>query len=153
MISKQNRIACTRRGITRMALGEWNVFSWKSKSQQQQDQDDYEKWAFPYGQKQRERLVKLLLELFPKENEATTLIPFLTCKELFEKICKTPDMADTAISKMLNDVKKYKRIIRKKDMPTYVALVVADSRIDAECDYPTAQQIKNMAEGFVVTKT
>lgn len=136
-----------------MALGEWNLLSWKSKAQQQQEQADYEKWAFPYGQLQREKLVKLLLEVFPKENEATTLIPFLTAKELFGKICKTPDMFDAAIGKMLTDVKKYKRIIRKKEMPTYVALVVADSKIDANCEYPTAQQIKDMAEGFVVTKT
>jgi hypothetical protein len=136
-----------------MALGEWSAFSWKSKTQQQQEQVDYEKWAFPYGQKQRTNLVKLLLEVFPKENEATTLIPFLTCKELFGKMCKTPDMFDETIGKMLTDVKKYKRIIRKKDMPTYVALVVADAKIDAECEYPTAQQIIDMAKGFEVTKT
>ena len=136
-----------------MALGDWSIFSWKSKTQQQQEQVDYEKWAFPYGQKQREKLVKLMLEIYPKENEATTLIPFLTCKELFGKLCKTPDMFDEAIGKMLTDVKKYKRIIRKKDMPMYVALVVADSRIDEDCNYPTAQQVIDMASGFTVTKT
>ena len=136
-----------------MALGDWNVFSWKSKAQQQQEQADYEKWAFPYGQLQREKLVKLLLEVFPKESEATTLIPFLTCKELFGKICKTPDMFDEAIGKMLTDVKKYKRVIRKKEMPTYVAVVVADAKINADCEYPTAQQIRDMAAGFTVTKT
>lgn len=136
-----------------MALGDWNILSWKSKAQQQQEQADYEKWAFPYGQKQRENLVKLMLEVFPKESETTTLIPFLTCKELFGKLCKTPDMFDEAIGKMLTDVKKYKRIIRKKEMPLYVALVVADAKIDAECQYPTVKQIQEMAHGFVVTKT
>jgi hypothetical protein len=67
-----------------------------------------------------------MLEIFPKETEATTLIPFLTAKELFYNICKTPDLFDEAIRKMLTDVKKYKRIIRKVEMPVYVALVVAD---------------------------
>jgi hypothetical protein len=136
-----------------MALGDFNLFTWKSKAQQAQEQSDYEILAFPYGQKQRENLVKLLHEVFPKESEATTLIPFLTCKELFGKICKTPDMFDVAIGKMLTDVKKYKRIIRKKEMPYYVALVVADARIGEDCEYPSAQQIRDMAEGFAVTKT
>jgi hypothetical protein len=136
-----------------MALGDWNLFTWKSKATQAQEQIDYEKWAFPYGQKQRQNLVKLMLEIFPKESEQTTLIPFLTAKELFGKFCKTPDLFDFAIGKMLTDVKKYKRIIRKKEMPIYVALVVADARIDQNCEYPSAQQIKDMAEGFTVTKT
>ena len=136
-----------------MALGDINIFSWKSKATQEQEQADYEKWAFPYGPKQREKLTKLLLEVFPKENEALTLIPFLTCKELFAKICKSPDLFDYTIGKMLTDVKKYKNIIRKKEMPLYVALVVADARITADLDYPTAKQIRDMAEGFTVTKT
>ncbi len=136
-----------------MALGEMNFFIWKSKSQLKEEQDNYEQWAFPFGQPQREKLVKLMLEVFPKENEATVLIPFLTCKELYMKLCKTPDLADFAIGKMLTEVKKYKRIIRKNEMPTYVALVVADSRINEKIEYPTADQIKAMAAGFLVTKT
>lgn len=136
-----------------MALGDFNLYIWKSKAQLQQEQADYEKWAFPYGQPQREKLVKLMLEIFPKESEPTVLIPFLTCKELYCKLAKTPDLADYAIQKLLTEVKKYKRIIRKNDMPTYVALVVADQKIDEKIEYPSAQQIKDMATGFLVTKT
>jgi hypothetical protein len=136
-----------------MALGDINMLSWKSKAQQQQEQADYEKWAFPFGMAQRGKLVKLMLEILPKESEPTVLIPFLTCKELYCKIAKTPDLADYAISKLLTDVKKYKRIIRKQDMPTYVALVVADQKVDENLEYPSAQQIKDMAAGFLVTKT
>lgn len=136
-----------------MALGELNFFMWKSKAQLKEEEETYEKWAFPYGQPQRDRLVKLMREVFPKENDATVLIPFLTCKELYTKICKTPDLADYAIRKLLVDVKKYKKIIRKNEMPLYVALVVADSKINDTLEYPTAEQIKEMAAGFVVTKT
>ncbi|NMA25071.1 MAG: hypothetical protein GX936_05320 [Clostridiales bacterium] len=136
-----------------MGLGDFNFFIWKSKAQIQKEQEEYEKWAFPYGQPQREKLVKLMLEIFPKENEATVLIPFLTCKELFCNLAKTPDLVDAAINKLLTDIKKYKRIIRKQDMPTYVALVVADSKVDERLEYPTAQEIKDMAEAFLVTKT
>ena len=63
-------------------LGDLNIFSWKSKDQQRREDEEYARWAFPYGQEQRTKLVALMLELFPRENEATTLIPFLTCKEL-----------------------------------------------------------------------
>ena len=72
-----------------MGLGDFNFFIWKSKAQIQKEQEEYEKWAFPYGQPQREKLVKLMLEIFPKENEATVLIPFLTCKE-FSVIWRRP---------------------------------------------------------------
>jgi hypothetical protein len=136
-----------------MGLGDINILSWKSKAQQQQEQADYEKWAFPFGLEQRQKLVKLMLEVFPKESEPTVLIPFLTCKELYCKIAKTPDLADYAIEKLLTEVKKYKRIIRKQEMPFYVALVVADQKIDDKLEYPSAQQIKEMAAGFLVTKT
>jgi hypothetical protein len=136
-----------------MALGEYGMFVWKNKTQQKEEEENYEKWAFPYGQAQREKLVKLMLEVFPKEKEASVLIPYLTCKELYSKLCKTPDLADYAIERLLVDVKKYKRIITKNEMPLYVALVVADSRIDAKLEYPTAEQIIAMAKGFAVTKT
>jgi hypothetical protein len=135
-----------------MALGDISLFSWKSKAQQEKEQDDYAKWAFPYGQAQRDKLVKLMLEVFPKESETTTLIPFLTCKELYTKFCKTPDLYDYAISKLL-EMKNYKRLIRKKDMPLYVALVVADARVDENLNYPTAEEIRAMATGFTVTKS
>ncbi len=134
-----------------MALGEFNFFVWKSKAQAQKEEDEYAKWAFPYGPQQREKLVKLMLEVFPKENETTTLIPFLTCKELYSKICNAPDLSDYAIERLMA-MQKYKRIIRKQDMPYYVALVVADSRIDENLEYPTADEIRDMAKGFIVTK-
>ena len=135
-----------------MALGEFNFFVWKSKEQAKREEEEYAKWAFPYGQEQRKKLVELMLEVFPKESEATTLIPFLTCKELYMKMCKTPDLSDYAVDKLM-EMKKYKRIIRKQDMPYYVALVVADARIDENVEYPTADEIRQMAEGLSVTKS
>ncbi len=135
-----------------MALGDFNFFVWKSKEQVKKEEEDYAQWAFPYGKEQREKLVKLLLEIFPKENEATTLIPFLTCKELYLKFCKSPDLSDYAVEKLM-EMQKYKRLIRKSDMPYYVALVVADARIDENLEYPAADEIRSMAKGFMVTKS
>jgi hypothetical protein len=134
-----------------MALGDLSLFTWKTKAQQEKEQDEYEKWAFPYGKAQRDKLVKLMLEVFPKESETTTLIPFLTCKELYNKLCKTPDLHDYAIKKLL-DMKNYKHLIRKQDMPVYVALVAADARIGESLEYPSAEEIRAKAKSFETAK-
>jgi hypothetical protein len=126
-------------------LKEIQLLTWKNKAKQKQEAEEYEQWAFPYGEKQREALTKLLLEVFPKGNVATTLVPFLTCKELFEDVCKTPDLRDYAAERLICGMKKYKLIIRKKEMPTYVALVLADSVINDECRYPSAEDIRAKA--------
>jgi hypothetical protein len=128
-----------------MALGDLSIFSWKSRKKQSNEAAEYEIWAFPHGSAQREKLQALLLEVFPKETAATALITFLTARELFEGFCKAPDLEDYAIDRMLNGVKKYKHIIRKKEMPLYVALVLANARIDADINYPTADDIRAKA--------
>ena len=125
-----------------MALGEFAIFTWKSKSAQEREQEEYDKWAFPYGEKQRDKLQALLLSLYPKESIPTTLIPFLTCKELFEGIMKKSASRDEAIDVLINKQKKYKQILKKKDMTTYIALVLADADIDERCEYPDADEIR-----------
>ena len=128
-----------------MALGEYSVFSWKSKATQEKEQIEYEKWAFPYGDKQREKLQALLLAVFPKDTVPTTLVPFLTCKELYDRALEKAEVRDLAIDIMINKQKSYKRIIKKKDMPTFLALVLADADIDENCEYPQADSIHERA--------
>ena len=128
-----------------MALGEYHLFTWKSKATQEKEQETYEKWAFPYGQQQRDNLQKLLLEVYPKESVPTTLIPFLTCKELYESVLTKAGSRDGAVDLMINKQKKYKQILKKKTMSTYLALVLADADIDEQCEYPTAEEIKKRA--------
>ena len=125
-----------------MALGEFQLFQWKSKATQQTEMEQYEKWAFPRGGKQRENLQALLLSIFPKGSVATTLIPFLTCKELYEGLLKKTGGRESAVDTLINTQKKYKRIINKKEMPIYIALVLADANVDDSCEYPTAEEIR-----------
>ena len=129
-----------------MALGEYTLFTWKSKATQEKEQSEYAKWAFPYGEEQREKLQALLLSVYPKESIPTTLIPFLTCKELYEGIMKKSASREEALDIMINKQKKYKRIIKKKDMATYIALVLADSEIDEQCEYPSVEEIREHAQ-------
>ena len=129
-----------------MALGEYTLFTWKSKSTQAKEQEEYARWAFPYGEKQREKLQALLLSVYPKESVPTTLIPFLTCKELYESILSKSASRDEAVDVLINKQKKYKRILKKRDMTTYIALVLADADIDERCEYPDADVIRERAQ-------
>jgi len=128
-----------------MGLGEINWFSFKSKATQQKEQEDYARWAFPYGQKQRDNLEALLREIFPGETVPSMLIPFLTCKELYQGVLQKTGSVDSAIDAMINIQKKYKQILKKRSMTTYLALVLADAVIDERCEYPTLEEIKNWA--------
>ena len=123
-------------------LGENTIFSWKSKRALKTEAVEYEKWAFPYGEEQRKNLEALLKELFPKENMANVLIPFLTCKELFDEAVNNLGTEDAALNQMINKLKKYKMIIRKKEMTMYLAIVLADRRIDSTSQYPPADEVR-----------
>ena len=125
-----------------MALGEYSFLTWKSKAAQESEQKEYAKWAFPFGEKQREKLQALLLSVFPGESVPGTLIPFLTCKELYENIKQKTGSQEEAVDALINKQKKYKQLIKKKDMATYVALVLADADIDEQCNYPPADEIR-----------
>ena len=140
------------RGIV-MALGEYQIFTWKSKATQQKEQEDYGKWAFPYGEKQREALQELLLGIYPKETIPTTLIPFLTCKELYEGLLNKTGSREAAVDTLINKQKKYKQIIKKKTMVTYLAVVLADADIDERCNYPSTDIIMQTVQELEKLRT
>jgi len=122
-----------------------SLFTWKSRETMQQEEKEYEKWAFPYGLLQRQNLITLLLAVFPHESVFSTLVPFLTCRELYEKVLKNCGDRNTAIEKMLNEVKSYKNILKKNNMPLFLALVLANEEIDERSLYPSATAIKDSA--------
>jgi len=129
-----------------MALGEFRIFQWKTKAERQKDQEEYAAWAFPYGQKQRENLEALLLAVLPKETIPSALVSYLTCKELYKKVLGKPDGDEEVVVRLAQAQMQYKQIIRKKDMSTYSALVLADAEIDELCEYPSADQIRERAQ-------
>jgi len=129
-----------------MALGDINWFSFKSSATAKKEQEAYAKWAFPFGQEQRDNLEKLLKDIFPKEPTPVLLIPFLTCKELYEEIFDKVGSTDAAIDAMINKQKSYKQILKKKTLTIYLALVLADAEIDELCKYPSADQVLKKAE-------
>ena len=125
-----------------MALGDFSMFSFKSKAEREREQEEYAEWAFPYGQKQRDNLEPLLRSLFPKASLPMCLIPFLTCKELYQGSLKKTGSPEAASYDMINIQRDYKKIIKKKEMPIFLALVLADAKVDERCEYPTADEIR-----------
>ena len=125
-----------------MALGDFLLFSWKSKATLEREQKEYDAWAFPHGPQQRENLQALMMELYPKEQGPFLLMGFLTCKELYERILEDTGSQEQTIQILVIREKKYKNLIRKNEMPRYVAFVIADSQIGADCIYPTPDEMR-----------
>ena len=130
-----------------MALGDIKFLQFKSKEQLEKERVEYEAWAFPYGDKQKEALTSTLKELSPKGSDKLMLISFLTCKEVYEKSVKGTDSKEAAIRDLILRAKNYKNLILKKDLSMYVAIVVADAAVDESCEYPTVEELrKHMQE-------
>jgi len=135
-----------------MALGEFRLLQFKSREQSEKEEREYAGWAFPYGDLQKENLSALMLELNPKVTIQFALVSFLTCKELFERTLKRYEAQEgtqeyhkaheSSVSTMLNDVRVYKQLIKTKEMPMYLALVLADEDIDERCEYPSVDEIR-----------
>ena len=125
-----------------MALGEFSMFQWKSRETREREQQEYEKWAFPHGPEQRSKLEALLRELQPREKTEFVMMGYLTCKELYERHMKKFESRDEALNFMINEEKKYKQIINRRDMTMYLAVVLADAEINEQCDYPSAEEIR-----------
>jgi len=125
-----------------MALGEFKLFQFKSRKQKEIEEQEYAVWAFPYGDTQRERLCELIRLLYPKASIPIYLAAFLTCKELYERELKDSESDEETVEKMINVVKDYGQLIRKSEMPMYLALVLADADVDENCEYPSAEEIQ-----------
>jgi len=124
-----------------MALGEFRLFQFKSREKREKEEQEYALWAFPYGDLQRENLTALMRGLKPKEPIPILLTSFLTCKEIYESTLEKSESSENAIDKLLNEIKRYNQLIRPKEMPMYLALVLADADLDEMCEYPPLEVI------------
>lgn len=135
-----------------MAIGDIQWLQWKSKNTQEREAGEYEEWAFPYGQPQREKIEAILSELFPKEDTSISLICYLTAKELYGRVRKVifmPEHHDYAMKCLTKDMERYKRLFKKKETrPIYCALALADDSIDENLNYPSKEEILVLAERF-----
>ena len=125
-----------------------NLFRFRSKKEQEREQAAYAAWAFPYGAAQREKVQGLLGQLIPREDKAIALVLFLTGKEAF---CdKDGDRSDQEERDPIRDAADAMRRngmrVKNEHLPLYLALILADSRVDERLLYPEAGDLRAMAE-------
>ena len=126
-----------------------NLFKWQSAADQKKEQERYEKWAFPYGEKQRDSLKSLLVTIF-KKDDGFILYTYLMCKEMYEKYLEDFGSRDIAVRELIACRKKNRlqiiRQLKQNEWLNYIALVLADEDIDESSEYPTADQIITKAQ-------
>ena len=134
-------------------MGLAELFSFKSKAEREREARAYEKWAFPYGQPQREKVSAILKELLPEEPGSAALAVFLMGKEGY--VGSVKEDPDEVAAK--SEEKKLKRIRarvdnllpgkkKKKLISRYVALIIADSKVDESLNYPSVQELRKSAQ-------
>ena len=133
-------------------IAEW--FNFKTAKQRERERKMYARWAFPYGDAQREKLLQLFRELLPKEDPKTAMAIFLIGRQAYRGSYQDDpeDLEDRTGEEKLAAMEqvletqlfgRYKRML-----PYYEALVLADDKVDETLNYPSAEEIRRMAEAL-----
>ena len=132
------------------SIADW--FTFKSAKQRAREEKQYARWAFPYGDAQKEKVEKLIRELIPKEDPKAALALFLMGREALRGSFKDDpeDLAErTEKNKMdaLDNVLSSQLFGRyKKFVPYYKVLILADLEVDERLNYPSAEELRRRAE-------
>ena len=139
-----------------MGFGEW--FTFKSAKQKEKEAKMFARWAFPYGEAQKETVQQIIRELLPKEDPRSGLAVFLMGRQAYRGSFKDDeeDLAErteedklAALDKVLEMqlFGKYKKFI-----PYYKALVLADLDVDETLNYPSVEELRRRAETLTPKK-
>ena len=60
-------------------IAEW--FTFKSAKQRAREEKQFARWAFPYGEAQKEKVLELICQLLPKEDPKAAMAVFLMGRE------------------------------------------------------------------------
>ena len=132
-----------------MGKDPFNLFRFRSKKQEQKEREAYAAWAFPYGPEQQAKLRALLAQLLPKEDAAIAMVIFLMGKEAF---CDKDGEREDEPREPLRDAAQALRgsglRVKPECLPLYLALILADSRVDERLLYPEAEELREMARSL-----
>ncbi|NLM12108.1 MAG: hypothetical protein GX213_15365 [Clostridiaceae bacterium] len=120
--------------------------SFKTKAQKQAELDEYTKWAFKYGEGQKQKVEQILTRLFPKERLSLAMMTYLLARDAYYGMYGTKKSPDrNPIQDMYNVLSKKCYQVPKNDIPLYMALVIADERVSDTLDYPPDDVLRNVA--------
>ena len=132
------------------SIADW--FTFKTAKQRARDERNYARWAFPYGDAQKEMILQLIRELMPKEDPRAALSVFLMGRQAYRGSFRDDpeDLAERTSQDQMNALDavlanqlfgKYKKFI-----PYYKVLVLADLEVDETLNYPTAEELRRRVE-------
>jgi hypothetical protein len=112
----------------------------KNKAEREKEYQEYANKIFPYGEPQRQKIMKLLTELWGNERVNPLMMHYILLKEaVIDSEDKDYDAAAAKIEKkrivMLNP--ELRECIR--------ILIFKDLAMDEGLEYPTAEELKSMA--------
>lgn len=124
-----------------------DFFTFKTPRQREKEQRQYNAWAFPYGEAQKQIVSDLLQKLLPDEGK-TAMAIYLIGREAYIGGVDE-DLADYTVQQRLEYTV---RLLRdqlpgrhKRKLWSYLALILADEHIDAQLQYPTVEQLREKA--------
>ena len=129
-----------------------DMFTFKTAKQREREARNFDRWAFPYGLEQREKLVQILKALLPKEDPKAALAVYLMGREAYRGSFKddAEDLAERTEERKLRalDYTLKEQLFGryKKFIPYYKVLVLADSQVDETLNYPSVEELRRRAE-------
>ena len=133
-----------------MGFSEW--FTFKSAKQRAREEKQFAKWAFPYGDAQKEKVLDIICQLLPKEDPKAAMAVFLMGREALRGSFKD-DPEDLAERTEQNKMDALDHILGlqlfgryKKFIPYYKALILADLEVDESLNYPSVEELRRRAE-------
>ena len=135
------------------SIAEW--FTFKSAKQRAREEKQFARWAFPYGDAQREKVLELIRQLLPKEDPKAAMAVFLMGREALRGSFKD-DPEDLAERTEQNKMDALDHILAnqlfgryKKFIPYYKVLVLADLKVDETLNYPSVEELHRQAESMI----
>jgi len=120
--------------------------SFKTKAQKQAEFEEYKKWAFKYGDEQKQKVEQILGRLFPNEKPSLAMMTYLLARDAYYGKYDTRKPSDrNPIQDMYNVLSKKRYQVPEKDIPLYMALVIADERVSYTLDYPPDDVLRSVA--------
>ena len=136
-----------------MGFGEW--FTFKTAKQRAREEKQFARWAFPYGEPQKEKVLELIRQLLPKEDPKAAMAVFLMGREALRGSFKD-DPEDLAERTEKNKMAALDHVLQtqlfgryKKFIPYYKALILADLHVDETLNYPSAEELRRRAEEMI----
>ena len=131
-------------------IAEW--FTFKTAKQRARDERNYARWAFPYGDAQREKIMALIVELLPKEDPKAALSIFLMGRQAYrgsfrddpEDLAERTEQDKMAALDQILQTQLFGRY--KKFIPYYKVLILADLAVDETLNYPSVEELRRRAE-------